>query len=80
MHANPEPLESWNDTATRQAIVRFVETVNSREGTGYVPPEERVRLGRLRALSTVGLARCARRRRAQRDVPVTIIALEAFLH
>jgi phosphoserine phosphatase len=36
------PLPSWNDAAARQAIVRFVETVTSRDGPGYVPPEERV--------------------------------------
>jgi phosphoserine phosphatase len=37
----PSPLPSWNDTATRRALVGFVETV-SRPGDGYVPPEERV--------------------------------------
>jgi phosphoserine phosphatase len=37
-----DPLRSWNDTAARQAIVRFVETVTSRDGPGCVPPEERV--------------------------------------
>jgi DNA-binding CsgD family transcriptional regulator len=35
-------LRSWNDTAARRAIVGFVETVTSRDGPGYVPPEERV--------------------------------------
>jgi phosphoserine phosphatase len=39
---NREPLGSWNDTAARQAIVRFVETVTSHGGPGFVPPEERV--------------------------------------
>jgi phosphoserine phosphatase len=37
-----DPLRSWNDAAARQAIVRFVETVTSRDGPGHVPPEERV--------------------------------------
>jgi FMN phosphatase YigB (HAD superfamily) len=36
------PLPSWNDTATRQAIVRFVESVTDDGGTGFVPPAERV--------------------------------------
>ena len=35
-------LRSWNDTAARRAIVGFVETVTSRDGPGYLPPEERV--------------------------------------
>ena len=35
-------LASWNDTATRQAIVDFVETVTRDGGPGYVPPPERV--------------------------------------
>jgi hypothetical protein len=37
-----DPLRSWNHAAARQAIMRFVETVTSRDGPGYVPPEERV--------------------------------------
>jgi phosphoserine phosphatase len=37
-----DPLPSWNDTATRQAIVRFVESVTDAGGTGFVPPPERV--------------------------------------
>jgi phosphoserine phosphatase len=36
------PLPSWNDTATRRAIVRFVESVTEKGGSSYVPPEERV--------------------------------------
>jgi phosphoglycolate phosphatase-like HAD superfamily hydrolase len=35
-------LPSWNDTATRAAIVEFVETVTRPGGEGFVPPEERV--------------------------------------
>ena len=37
-----DPLPSWNDTAARRAIVRFVESVTDAGGTGFVPPVERV--------------------------------------
>jgi hypothetical protein len=37
-----DPLPSWNDTGTRQAIVEFVEAVTGDGGDGYVPPVERV--------------------------------------
>jgi phosphoserine phosphatase len=40
MRANDLP--SWNDTAARQAIVRFVESVTEAGGPSFVPPEERV--------------------------------------
>jgi FMN phosphatase YigB (HAD superfamily) len=36
------PLASWNDTAARHAITRFVEAVTKADGTDYVRPEERV--------------------------------------
>jgi hypothetical protein len=36
-----EALPSWKDTSTRQAIVRFVESVSQRGGPDYVPPDER---------------------------------------
>lgn len=35
-------LQSWNDTATRQAIVDFVARVTEEGGPDYVPPAERV--------------------------------------
>jgi phosphoglycolate phosphatase-like HAD superfamily hydrolase len=35
-------LPSWNDTATTQAIVDFVERVTTEGGPDYVPPPERV--------------------------------------
>ncbi len=35
------PLPSWNDTDARRTVVAFVEAA-TREGDGYVPPEERV--------------------------------------
>ena len=42
MKAHDNPLPSWNDTATRDAIVRFVESVTQTDGPDYVPPQERV--------------------------------------
>jgi phosphoserine phosphatase len=35
-------LGSWNDTATRQAIVDFAATVTDEGGDGFVAPEERI--------------------------------------
>src|SRR5882672_924504 len=35
-------LSTWNDTATRQAIVKFVEAVTKEGGPKYVRPPERV--------------------------------------
>jgi hypothetical protein len=37
-----EQLSSWNDTATRKAIVDFVERVTAEGGPDYVPPSERI--------------------------------------
>jgi phosphoserine phosphatase len=37
-----DPLPSWREGPSRRAIARFVETVTSRDGPGYVPPPERV--------------------------------------
>jgi phosphoserine phosphatase len=37
-----DPLPSWNDTPTRQAIVRFVEATAGDGRPGQVPPAERV--------------------------------------
>jgi phosphoserine phosphatase len=38
----PEPLPSWNDTATRRAIVDFVEAVTRADGPAFVAAAERV--------------------------------------
>jgi hypothetical protein len=38
----PDPLPSWNDGATKDAIVSFVERVTNDGGTDFVAPEERV--------------------------------------
>ena len=37
-----EQLASWHDTATREAIVDFVERVTTEGGPDYVPPAERI--------------------------------------
>ncbi len=37
-----DPLPSWNDGATKQAIVSFVEHLTSEDGKDYVPPAERI--------------------------------------
>ena len=37
-----EQLTSWSDTATRAAIVDFVERVTAEGGPDYVPPAERI--------------------------------------
>jgi phosphoserine phosphatase len=37
-----EPLQSWNDTAPRKAIVAFVERVTKQGSPDFVPPAERI--------------------------------------
>ena len=37
--AMTDPLPSWRDTATRSAIVAFVESVTRTGGAGFVPPD-----------------------------------------
>ena len=37
-----EPLPSWNNTATKQAIFNFVLKVTEPGTRTYVPPEERI--------------------------------------
>ena len=39
--ARPDPLGSWQDTAPKQAIIRFVEKATT-NGPGYVAPPERI--------------------------------------
>src|SRR5664280_751663 len=41
VHAG-DPLPSWNDTSTRQAIVAFVEKVTAPGSPGFVPVEQRI--------------------------------------
>ena len=38
----PDPLSSWNDGATKQAIVKFVTNVTKEGGTDFVTPAERI--------------------------------------
>jgi phosphoglycolate phosphatase-like HAD superfamily hydrolase len=38
----PDPLPSWNDGASKQAIVAFVRDVTSEGGPKFVPPAERI--------------------------------------
>jgi phosphoserine phosphatase len=40
--AQDDPLPSWNDGATKQAILRFVARVTRESGPDYVPPSERI--------------------------------------
>jgi phosphoserine phosphatase len=40
--AQSDPLPSWNDGATKQAILRFVARVTREGGPDYVPPPERI--------------------------------------
>jgi hypothetical protein len=40
--AQSDPLPSWNDGPTKQAIVSFVQKVTDNEGRDYVPPEDRI--------------------------------------
>ena len=42
MESAGNPLPSWSDTATRQAIMEFVASVTEEGGASYVPPEERI--------------------------------------
>lgn len=37
-----DPLPSWNEGATRQAIVAFVQSVTTEGGEKFVPPAERI--------------------------------------
>lgn len=40
--AAEDPLPSWNDGATKQAIVKFVEAVTTEGGPDYVAPADRI--------------------------------------
>jgi len=41
-HAQTDPLPSWNETPTKQAIVAFVAKVTQAGGSDFVPPPERI--------------------------------------
>ena len=40
--AAADPLPSWNDGATKERIVNFVEAVTDPTGKDFVPPAERI--------------------------------------
>ena len=42
LSADPEPLPSWNDTRSKQAIVQFVEKVTREGSPDFVPVAERI--------------------------------------
>ena len=42
VRAQIDPLPSWNDGATKQAIVEFVARVTRQGGPDFVPPAERI--------------------------------------
>ena len=37
-----DPLSSWNEGQTKQAIIRFVQAVTNKSSPNYVPPEQRI--------------------------------------
>ena len=37
-----DPLPSWNESSSKQSIVRFVDLVTKEGGKNYVPPEKRI--------------------------------------
>ena len=42
LQAQSDPLPSWNDGATKQAITAFVEAVTTEGGADYVAPADRI--------------------------------------
>jgi phosphoglycolate phosphatase-like HAD superfamily hydrolase len=42
VHAQADPLPSWNDIAPKQAIIDFVARVTEEGGPDFVPPDERI--------------------------------------
>lgn len=40
--AQSDPLPSWNDSASKRAIVDFVGSVTKEGSPGYIPPKERI--------------------------------------
>jgi len=41
-YAKDDPLPSWNDGASKQAIVQFVTTVTTKDGPRFVPSADRI--------------------------------------
>jgi phosphoserine phosphatase len=42
IHAQTDPLPSWNEGATKKAIIDFVNRVTREGNMGYVPPDARI--------------------------------------
>jgi hypothetical protein len=42
MFGQTEPLDTWNDGAPKEAIVKFVAEVTREGGPQFVPPAERI--------------------------------------
>ncbi len=42
LHAQTDPLPSWNDGPARKAIVDFVQATTTQGGPSFVPPEARI--------------------------------------
>jgi phosphoglycolate phosphatase-like HAD superfamily hydrolase len=42
LHAQTDPLPSWNDGPAKQAIVSFVQATTKQGGPSFVPPAERI--------------------------------------
>src|SRR5262245_48982014 len=42
VHAQTDPLPSWNDGAAKQAIINFVRATTDSASPKFVPPEERI--------------------------------------
>jgi hypothetical protein len=42
LHAQTDPLPSWNNGAAKQAIINFVRATTDRSSPAFVPPDERV--------------------------------------
>ncbi|WP_414645347.1 hypothetical protein [Bradyrhizobium sp. 1(2017)] len=40
--AEPDPIPSWNDGATKKSITDFVARVTTQGGADFVPPAERI--------------------------------------
>ncbi|MBC9929478.1 HAD family hydrolase [Chitinophaga qingshengii] len=42
VQAQGDPLPSWNNSAVKESIIRFVSAVTNGQSSGYVPPEDRI--------------------------------------
>ena len=42
VHAQPDPLPSWNDGPAKKAIIEFVKATTDKSSPKYVPPEARI--------------------------------------